>query len=364
MAEEGKGALHIKPAGAVPQSDSMQRRRRPRAELSPTRLIQGIREGDRRLLAEAITLLESSRPEDRNLAEQVLENCRPANGNSIRVGITGAPGVGKSTLIEAIGRYLVSECREQVAVLAFDPSSPLSGGSILGDKIRMPQLSSSEMAFVRPSPARGVHGGVGRYTREAILLCEAAGYRNILVETVGVGQSETAVRELVDFLLLATIPGAGDELQGIKRGVMEVVDLVAINKADGVNRRAAEQACAEAESALQLLPSSASGWKPRAVACSAKTGDGIVHLWSSVVEYTRLTRRNGWFNQVRLEQARRSIREVLEQELSEIFRVDPVLQDRMSMLEQEVLSGQITALSAVRQLMLSLARRIDAGKLV
>ena len=225
-------------------------KRRP---LSREEYVEGILRADRTVLARAVTLIESAREVDRALAEQIVEDCLPHSGNSIRVGITGVPGAGKSSLIEALGRYLIAEQQQKVAVLAIDPSSQISGGSILGDKTRMTTLAASEMAFVRPSPSRGMAGGVAQRTREAMLLCEAAGYGNILVETVGVGQSETAVHEMVDFFLLITLAGAGDELQGIKRGVMELADLVAVNKADGANVTAAERARAEAQNALHLL---------------------------------------------------------------------------------------------------------------
>ena len=221
------------------------------------------------------------------MAERIVEDCLPLSGKSIRVGITGVPGAGKSSLIEALGTFLICELGQKVAVLAIDPSSRISGGSILGDKTRMSSLSSSDMAFIRPSPSRGTLGGVAQRTREAMLLCEAAGYQNILVETVGVGQSETAVADMVDFFLLITLAGAGDELQGIKRGVMELADLVAVNKADGTNLKAAEMARCEAQNALHYFPGSQSGWTPRAITCSAQTGKGIPELWSCVQELRR-----------------------------------------------------------------------------
>ena len=222
-----RARLHVKPGCAVPARPDGTGRvaKRPQKCLSGSTYIEGILRGDRSVLAQAITLIESSRAADRELAEQIIERCLPASGNSIRVGITGVPGAGKSSLIEALGKYLIAERGETVAVLAIDPSSQLSGGSILGDKTRMTFLASSDSAFIRPSPSRGAHGGVAQHTREAMLLCEAAGYQNILVETVGVGQSETAVHDMVDFFLLVTLAGAGDELQGIKRGVMELADV-------------------------------------------------------------------------------------------------------------------------------------------
>lgn len=310
------------------------------------------------MLARAITLIESSRTQDHKIAEQIIDRCMETSGNSIRVGITGVPGAGKSSLIEALGKYLIERCGEKVAVLAIDPSSQLSGGSILGDKTRMPFLAASEMAFIRPSPSRGMHGGVAQHTREAIVLCEAAGYRNILVETVGVGQAEAAVRDMVDFFLLVTIPGAGDELQGIKRGVMEMADAVAVNKADGVNVAAAERARVDAENALHFQPASPSTWRPRALACSAHTGCGIAELWSCVCEHVAITKANDWFEQARREQARRAMHNVLEQGLMDLFHADPVVQQRMAALERKIVAGQATTVSAVRELLSLFAARV------
>jgi LAO/AO transport system kinase len=336
---------------------------KPSRNISPERLIQGIRAGDRSILARAITLIESSHPADRELAEQIVESCRPAAADSIRVGITGAPGTGKSTLIEALGKHLIREHSQNVAVLAIDPSSQISGGSILGDRTRMSYLSSSAMAFVRPTPSRCLYGGVARRTRDAILLCEAAGFRNILVETVGVGQSEAAVRDVVDFVLLLTIPGAGDELQGIKRGIVEIADLVVVNKAEDDHLRAAERALAEIENALHLLPISASAWTPRALACSAQTGYGVPDVWSSVLDYAESTRANGWFKQVRRKQLQQSMQEILEQELMQRLRFDRALQKQISMLEKEVADGHIAAASAVREVIVQFAQRVIEDEL-
>lgn len=362
LANAKESALHVKPGCITPaQPTDTLRGSKRREEISPGQLVQGILKGDRSVLARAITLMESSRASDRQVAEQIIEGCLPASGNSIRVGVTGVPGAGKSSLIEALGKYLITQRNEKVAVLAIDPSSQLSGGSILGDKTRMTYLASSDMAFIRPSPSRGTHGGVAQNTREAILLCEAAGYKNILVETVGVGQSEAAVREMVDFFLLVTLAGAGDELQGIKRGVMEMADLVVVNKADGDNLRACERARTEAENALHFLAASPSGWVPRAIACSAKTDRGVADLWSCVLEFTTVTKACGGFAQARQEQARRSMHENVEQGLKQLFRSDPVIQQRMAKLEQEVLARQTTAGRAVRDLLEFFASRITSG---
>jgi LAO/AO transport system kinase len=327
-----------------------------RRSLTREQCVKGILRGQRSVLAQAITLIESSRAVDRELAEQIIDDCLPHSGNSIRVGITGVPGAGKSSLIEVLGTFLISgggiaADGQKVAVLAIDPSSQLSGGSILGDKTRMQSLASSDMAFIRPSPSRGSLGGVAQRTREAMLLCEAAGYRKILVETVGVGQSEIAVRDMVDFFLLITLAGAGDELQGMKRGVMEMADIVAINKADGENLTAAERARSEAQNALHYFPRSPSGWTPRALACSAQTGNGIAEIWSAVLEHVELTKANGWFSLTRRNQTRRWMHEIIEQGLRQRFESHPAIRERMVALEQEVLEGRTTSFRAARTLL-------------
>ena len=268
----------------------------------------------------------------------------------MRIGISGVPGVGKSTFIEALGMYLI-ERGHRVAVLAVDPSSTVHGGSILGDKTRMDMLSQRTEAFIRPSPSRGAFGGVAQRTREAMLLCEAAGYTAILVETVGVGQSETAVHGMVDFFVLLALAGAGDELQGIKRGVMEMADLVAINKADGANLIAAERARGEAESALHYFPAQPSGWAPRAITCSAQTGKGIDLLWHCVREHHALVRSNGWLQQARRDQTSKWMREIIEAELRERFELHPAVRSRSAALEQEVADGRISSFRASRELL-------------
>lgn len=328
----------------------MQTSNRRRA-LSRQQYVDGILKGQRTILAQAITLIESSRAADRELAERIVEDCLPHSGQSICAGITGVPGAGKSSVIEVLGTYLIGNYGQKVAVLAIDPSSQLSGGSILGDKTRMNSLASSEMAFIRPSPSRGTLGGVAQRTRETILLCEAAGYQNILVETVGVGQSETAVHDMVDFFLLLMLAGTGDELQGMKRGVMELADMVVINKADGTNLAAAERARAEAENVLHYLPGSPSGWTPRAFTCSAQTGKGIPELWNCVLEYSALTKANGWFSLTRQDQARRWMHEIIQQGLRQRFESSPAIRKRMEALEQEVLEERITSFRAARKLL-------------
>jgi LAO/AO transport system kinase len=352
LIEAKESAVHVVPGCAPPESPlnpaSVSRRPWP---LSRQQYLDGILSGDRAILARAITMIESSRSADRDLADQIVEDCLPRGGSSLRVGITGVPGAGKSSLIEALGNFLIRDYGQRVAVLAIDPTSRLTGGSILGDKTRMTSLASSEMVFIRPTPSRGSFGGVAQRTREAMILCEAAGYRTVLVETVGVGQSETAVHDMVDCFLLVLITGGGDELQGIKRGVMELANLVLINKADRENAGAAERAAVETKNALAYFPPSASGWLPRAMACSALSGRGIPDLWNSVLEFTATTKANGWFDLNRRDQRRRWMRESLEQGLRQIFIAHPEVRARMETLEREVLDGQTTPFRAARILL-------------
>ena len=332
----------------MPQAPRVER---TRAKYTREQYVEGILSGDRGMLARAITLIESARQADRELAGLILEDCLPHSGNSLRLGLTGVPGGGKSSLIEALGRSLVEERKQKVAVLAVDPTSQISGGSILGDKTRMTVLAASDSAFIRPSPTRGSHGGVAQCTREVMLLCEAAGYRNVLVETVGVGQTETAVRGMVDFFLLVTLAGAGDELQGIKRGVMELADAVVVNKADGANVKAAEKARSEIENALHLFPMAASGWTPRAMTCSARTGKGIRELWAVVEEHRTLTRGNVWRQAARNEQQRQWMRELIEQGLRQHFESNSQVREQMAVLEREVVEGQTTSFRAAKLLL-------------
>jgi len=324
---------------------------RRRGRLTPEAYIEGILQGDRVTLARAITIIESDLDKDSEIATEILQGVIGEAGDSLRVGITGVPGVGKSTFIDALGTHIVGDRGEKVAVLSVDPSSPISGGSILGDKTRMQRLSVAEHAFIRPSPSRGYLGGVARRTRETMLLCEAAGYRNILVETVGVGQSETAVRSMTDFFLVLMLAGAGDELQGIKRGILEMLDAMAINKADGENRRAAERARVEYAGALHLFPPSPDGWVPSVVTCSALAGEGIREIWEMVLQHHEKMLATGWFLRRRRQQALAWMRELIRAGLEEEFYRDPVIRDRLPELEDAVRKAHATSFTAARELL-------------
>lgn len=304
----------------------------------------------RRALAKTITLLESTRADHRARADELLNALLPATGNSFRLGISGVPGVGKSTFIEALGMHLVG-LGHRIAVLAVDPSSSVSGGSILGDKTRMERLARDERCFIRPSPSSGNLGGVARTTRETMVLCEAAGYDVILVETVGVGQSEITVRSMVDLFLLLLITGAGDELQGIKRGVMELADLVAINKADGENRARADATRAEFAHAMHFLTPATEGWTPPAVTCSGLTGEGIPALWAKVEEFRAQTAASGVLGKRRATQLLAWLHGLMEEHLRNMFYTHPSVAGRLAALEQEVVAGTITVAAAAQELM-------------
>lgn len=329
-------------------------RRKPRV-FSVDEYVDGIRRRDRVMLGRAITLVESALPAHQELAAQILDRCLPLSGRSIRIGVTGVPGVGKSTFIEALGVRLVEQGR-RVAVLAIDPSSARTGGSILGDKTRMERLSALEDAFIRPSPSAGSLGGVARRTRETIFLCEAAGFDTILVETVGVGQSEITVHAMVDFFLMLALAGAGDELQGIKRGIMEMADAIAITKADGDNFAAAQRARVQLRNALHLFPAAPSGWEPRVLTCSAVTGDGLDRVWQVVLEYEATTQANGFFEQHRREQARHWLRETIEAQLLDHFYADEAVRAALPRLEADVVAGRTGSTAAARLLLATYAR--------
>jgi LAO/AO transport system kinase len=322
-----------------------------RRRLTADQYVAGIERGERTILARAITLVESELPSDEELASAVIERCLPRAGRARRVGITGIPGAGKSTFIDALGTYLTRVRGETVAVLSIDPSSPISGGSILGDKTRMERLAVDDRAFIRPSASRGHLGGVARRTREAMLLCEAAGYANIFVETVGVGQSETAVRSMVDFFLLLLLPGGGDELQGIKRGILEMTDLIAINKADGDTRRRAERSRRDYEAALHLFPAAADGWTARVVTCSALQNEGVAAIWDLVSEHRAAMEVSGWLERRRAEQALEWMKEALLDGLEREVRRNAAVNSRFAAMRDDVADGRISPFRAARELL-------------
>ena len=302
------------------------------------------------VLGQAITLVESRLPADRDLAQTVLERVLPQAGNSLRIGVTGVPGVGKSTFIEAFGRHIVS-LGKTLAVLTIDPSSERTGGSILGDKTRMETLSNHPLAYIRPSAAGGTLGGVAHRTREAMLLCEAAGYEIILIETVGVGQSETLVRGMTDFFLLLMLAGAGDELQGIKKGIMEMADAIAITKADGPNRAAAGQAEGEYRNALHLFRASETGWSVPVMTCSAIENEGIKKIWEMVLQYQKAALSSGFFTKNRQDQNLDWLQNYLRQELEERFRNHPAIKERWQLAKDAVAQGDKLPLQAARNLL-------------
>jgi LAO/AO transport system kinase len=315
------------------------------------RYLEGVLGGERTVLARAITVIESNLPSDGELAARLLDAVLPHTGHALRVGITGVPGVGKSSFIDALGMHLIRDRGENVAVLSVDPSSAISGGSILGDKTRMERLAVEERAFIRPSPSQGHLGGVARRTRETILLCEAAGYRNLLVETVGVGQSETAVRSMTDFFLLLMLAGAGDELQGMKRGIIEMLDGMAINKADGDNKPKAERARIEYSGALHLFPASADSWTPRVLTCSAIAKEGIAEVWQMVLEHRQLLEGNGFLAKLRNQQALDWMNELTMLGLEALFRRNRAVAERLPLLREAVHGGRMTPFAAARELL-------------
>ncbi len=318
-------------------------------KLSADRLASELRSGDRRALGRAITLVESSHPDDREPANRLLELLTPLAGNSVRIGISGVPGVGKSTFIESLGNLVIDQ-GHKVAVLAVDPSSALSGGSILGDKTRMDTLSRRLEAFIRPSPAGGTLGGVTRHTRETLLLVEAAGFDVVIIETVGVGQSETAVADMADLFLLLLLPGGGDELQGIKRGIVELADLIVVNKADGDMSAAAERAAADYRSALHFLRPRSAHWTVPVVTCSALEGRGIDRVWALIGEFRAAMTASGDLKANRAAQARRWLWSETAEHLMARLREDPAVRERILPLEQAVSAGQLSPRVAAQQL--------------
>jgi LAO/AO transport system kinase len=321
-----------------------------KAPLTLEELVRGVRAGERATLARAITVIESNAPKHRPIADELVERLTPFAGRSLRIGITGVPGVGKSTFIEAFGMLLCT-AGHNVAVLAVDPSSPITGGSILGDKTRMETLARHPRCFIRPSPASGALGGVARKTREAILLCEAAGFDIILVETVGVGQSETAVRSMADFFLVLLLAGAGDELQGIKRGIIELADALVVTKADGENVQRALLACAELAHVVHYLTPYTPGWTPPVTTCSSVTGEGIPGIWKTIEEFQSRTVASGHFERNRRAQNLECVQSLLRDSLWESFSTHPDVVADWEGVERDILAGAIAPTAAARLLL-------------
>ncbi len=321
-----------------------------RQEISVDTLTEGIFKGDKALLAKAITLLESTQPAHFEKANAVVEKCLARPNNSIRLGITGVPGVGKSSFIETLGTTLTS-LGKKVAVLAVDPTSSLSKGSILGDKTRMQALSNDPNAFIRPSPSGTSLGGVAQKTRESIMLCEAAGYDVILVETVGVGQSEIAVHSMVDFFLLLKLSGAGDELQGIKRGIMEMADAIAINKADGSNLEHAKLAVTEFRRALHLYPPKENGWVPKVMKCSATENTGIKEIWNMVEDFVRQNKQNGFFEKNRKNQNKNWFLQTVDDYLKQFFHQKPAFIKVQNELLKDIEENKVSPFYAAKLLL-------------
>ena len=321
-----------------------------RQRLTVESYTKGILSSDRIILSRAITLIESKLKSDRLLSGKVLENILYATGKSLRIGVTGIPGVGKSTFIESFGKHLTSQ-NKKIAVLTIDPSSKRTGGSILADKTRMESLSNDPLAYIRPSAAGLSLGGVARSTRETVLLCEAAGYEIIIIETVGVGQSETLVRGMSDFFLLLMLAGAGDELQGLKKGIMEMADVVAINKSDGTNKLFADAAALEYRNALHLFPKSDSGITTQVITCSALEGTGISKLWEIMQDYQKQTLQNGYFTKNRQIQNREWMHEHIQQTLQDQFYENPAVKKMLKSAEKSVSAGKELPIVAAERLL-------------
>lgn len=347
-----KSALEERPGVDQPVSVNPNLVRKKRQELSVDDYVAGIVRGDWMVLSRAITMIESSKPEHLHTAQLIIERCLPHSGRSLRIGITGVPGVGKSTFIEAFGNLLTQE-GHKVAVLAIDPSSERTKGSILGDKTRMESLSVNPKAFIRPSPSGSTLGGVARKTRESIILCEAAGYDVIIVETVGVGQSETAVKSMVDFFLLLMLAGAGDELQGIKRGIMEMADALIINKADGDNKQKAFQAQSQYRAALKLFPQTDSQWTVPVEVCSALENFAIDKVWEMIRKYEDHTKANGYFEKNRSEQLVNIFHNWIQFTLQHNFYNQPQTEEEIErllpMIRNKVISPYMAATRLIEQ---------------
>ena len=329
----------------------LNRQRFARRHLTASDYVEGILKGNITILGQAVTLVESTIPEHQAIAQEVIEKCLPHSGNSVRIGISGVPGAGKSTSIDEFGIHVLKEYGGRLAVLAIDPSSERTKGSILGDKTRMEKLSVHPDSFIRPSPSAGSLGGVARKTRETIILCEAAGFDKIFVETVGVGQSETAGHSMVDFFLLIQLAGTGDELQGIKRGIMEMADGIIINKCDGNNVDKCHLAATHFRNALQLFPLPESGWAPQVLTYSGFYGYGIKEVWDMVYSYLDFVKKSGYFDYRRAEQAKYWMYESINEQLMGNFYHNPTIADMLQAAEQGVLRGERTSFVAAKQLL-------------
>ena len=347
--DEYKG-LAVNSGVVSPGSINPYLKRKSRPTLSVQDYVDGIIKGNVTVLSQAVTLVESLKPEHQAIAQEVIEKCLPYSGNSVRIGISGVPGAGKSTSIDAFGLHVLKD-GGKLAVLAIDPSSERTKGSILGDKTRMERLAVHPKAFIRPSPAAGSLGGVARKTRETIVLCEAAGFDKIFVETVGVGQSETAVHSMVDFFMLIQLAGTGDELQGIKRGIMEMADGIVINKADGDNAPKAELAASSFRNALHLFPPSESGWVPQVITYSGFYELRIKEVWDMVWQYIDFVKKNGYFQYRRNEQAKYWMYETINESLKNGFYNNPEIADKLGEFEKAVLCGEVSSFGAARQLL-------------
>jgi LAO/AO transport system kinase len=329
----------------------LNRNRFRRRELSVAEMVEGIVKGDVTVLSQAVTLVESINPLHYAKAQEVIEKCLPYSGNSVRIGISGVPGAGKSTSIDEFGVHVLERNGGKLAVLAIDPSSEISKGSILGDKTRMEKLSVHPKSFIRPSPSAGSLGGVARKTRESIILCEAAGFDKIFVETVGVGQSETACHSMVDFFLLIQLAGTGDELQGIKRGIMEISDGIVINKCDGENVDKCHLAATNFRNALHFFPKPESGWLPKVLCYSGFYGTGVKEVWDMVYEYFDFVKANGYFQYRRNEQSKYWMYETINEQLRNSFYHNAVIQQRLGEAEKMVLGGVKTSFGAAQELL-------------
>ncbi len=331
--------------------ESVKRFLNKKRDLLPvTDYVKGILNSDITMLSRAVTLVESSSVKHQRLAQEIITSCLPYSGNSVRIGITGVPGVGKSTFIESLGG-LITNRGGKLAVLAIDPSSERTKGSILGDKTRMEELAGDKNAYIRPSPSAGSLGGVARKTRETIILCEAAGFSHIFIETVGVGQSETAVHSMTDFFLLLMLAGAGDELQGIKRGIMEMADIIAINKADGNNIEKAELARIQYSNAIHLFPIKDSGWEPKVFTCSATNKTGISEIWDQVEKYREFTTQNGYFNIKRNQQSAYWMHETIQEQLRRNFYNNPEIKVKIGEIERQVQENKLSSFLAAGYLL-------------